>query len=284
MKRSMKLLVCLLMAVLCAGALAGCRFSKGEVRLKGESSLKKYAKENCPDCTFMRFEKEEDKHIAYFVDDKCGFEFSVSSEVTTVHFDGAKAGYDEKTVNGWGLAYYNFVLDIVKDETDKICKEYDMSFEREKYAPTLVLIRLKSDRPYEGLKEGLIQLGELIRKADVYEKYTDFDLRVEPASEKSGTFFAFYRFKDGKTGEREMWQAYRFMDFAERQLGVKCSYERTQEMATKDIPGITKLKNYSEKTGNIKKKVYYFTTEKGEKKFIVDYQESLNTYYIGDGE
>ena len=90
MKRSMKILVCLLMAVLCAGALAGCRFSKGEVRLKGESSLKKYAKENCPDCTFMRFEKEEDKHIAYFVDDKCGFEFSVSSEVTTVHFDGAK--------------------------------------------------------------------------------------------------------------------------------------------------------------------------------------------------
>ncbi|WP_028504836.1 hypothetical protein [Ruminococcus sp. FC2018] len=274
--------VILLLGLLSVLFLTACHMSKDAVSLKNESSLKKYAKENCPDCTFVRYEKEQYKHTAYFTDDKCGFEFPVSSEVTTVHFDGSKAGYEEKTVNGWGFAYYNYVLDCVQDGADKICKEYAMTYEREKYMPQRVLIRLKSDKPYEELKDGLTKLGELIRKADVCEKFTEFDMRVEPASEKYGTFYAFYRFKDGKTGERELWQAYRFMDFAENQLGVKCIYERTEEMVTRDIPGITKLQNYSEKTGHIKKKVYYFTTENGEKKFIADYYEKYKTYYIGD--
>jgi len=276
--------VSLLLGLLAVLFLTACHMSKDTVMLKNERALKKYAEENCPDCTFVRYEKEQYKHTAYFTDDKCGFEFPVSSEVTTVSIDGSKVGYEEKTVCGWSYAYYNFVLDTAADETDKICKEYSITYERESYAPTLVLLRLKSDTPYEDLKDGLTKLGNVLRKADVCKLYSEFDMRVSPASEQYGSFYAFYRFKDGKTGERELWQAYRFMDFAEEQLGVKCTYERSEKMPTKDIPGITKLQNYSEKTGNIKKDVYYFTTEKGEKKFIADYQEKYKIYYIGDAE
>lgn len=282
MKILHKVLLCIgLLTVLC---LTACRLSKDAVSLKNERALKRYAEENCPSCTFVRYEKEQYKHTAYFTDDKCGFEFPVSSEVSPVHFDGTQAGYEEKTVNGWAYAYYNFVLDTAADEADKICKEYSLTYEREKYMPSLVLMRLKSDKPYEELKDGLIKLGDVIRKADVCEKFTEFDMRVEPASDPRGSFYAFYRFKDGKTGESDLWQAYRFMDFAEDQLGVKCTYERTEKMVTSEIPGITKLQNYSEKTGHIKKNVYYFTTEKGEKKFIADYYAKYKTYYIGDVE
>lgn len=280
MKKAYKAI--LLLGLLAALFLAACHVSKDAVSLKNEKKLKEYARQNCPDCTFVRYEKEQYKHTAYFKDDKCGFEFPVSSEVTTVHFDGTAAGYEEKTVNGWGFAYYNYVLDSVQDEADRICKEYAMTYEREKYMPSILFLRLKSDKPYNELKDGLTKLGEVIRKADAHEKFIDFDMRVQPASEPYGSFYAFYRFKDGKTGERELWQAYRFMDFAEEQLGVECSYERTEEMETRDIPGITKLQNYSDKTGHIKKKVYYFTTENGEKKFIADYYEKYKTYYIGD--
>ncbi|MBR6044486.1 MAG: hypothetical protein IKP47_02505 [Ruminococcus sp.] len=282
MKKPYKISLLLgLMAVL---LLTACHMSKDTVMLRNERSLKNYAEENCPACTFVRYEKEEYKHTAYFTDDRCGFEFPVSSEVTTVHIDGTEVGYEEKTYVGWEYAYYNYVLDNVKDEADRICKEYSMTYEREKYAPSIVLLRLRSDKPYEELKDGLTKLGDLIRKADVFVKYSEFDMRVEPASEKYGSFYAFYRFKDGKSGERDMWQAYRCLDSAEEQLGVKCFYERTEEMATRDIPGITKLQNYSDKTGGQKKKVYYFTTENGEKKFVADYYAKFKTYYIGDAE
>lgn len=282
MKKLYKVLLCIsVISLLC---LTACRLSKDSVSLKGESALKRYAKENCSDCTFVRYEEQEYKHIAYFTDDKYGFEFPVSSEVSSVSFDGATAGYEETTKVGWDFAYYNFVLDNAKDESDKICTQYGMTIERETHAPTLVLFRLHSDRPYEQLKDGLIKLGDLIRKEDVCEKYKFFDMRVYPVSDQRGSFYAFYRFKDGKTGEYEQWQAYRFMDYAESQLDVKCTYERTEEIATRDIPGITKLQNYSDKTGGKKIKVFYFTTEKGEKKFIADYREKYNVYYIGSAE
>ena len=259
-----------------------CSFSKDGVSLKGEKSLKKYADGNCPECTFVRYEEEEYRHTAYFTDDRCGFEFTVSSSAEPVYFDGTQAGYEEKTASSWDISYYNYVIDSVKDKADKICSEYGMAYEREKSVSSIVFLRLTSDKPYEQLKDGLAELGRLFKGADVCGKYTDYDMRVEPASEEYGTFYAFYRFKDDKTGRYDDWQAYRFMDFAEQQLGVKCTYERTEKMKTCDIPGITKIESYSEKTGDKILNVYYFTTEKGEKKLIADYRYPYPDYYICD--
>ncbi len=281
MKNKLRIL-CLILALLPLMLLAACSATKDGVSLKSEKSLKNYAQEKCPSCTFIRYETEKYKHTAYFTDDKCGFEFAVSSEVSEQYFDGAKAGYDERTDNGWHIAYYNYVLDSIKEQSDSICKKYDMTFEREKTPPTIVFLNLKSNKPYSQLKDGLVELGEAVKKADVYGKYTDFDMRVTPASEKYGTFYAFYRFKDGRTGEYDDWQAYRFMDFAEQQLGVKCTLDKAEKVKLSEVPGIEKTTGYENSNKNKEIGVYYFTTENGEKKFIADYRSPYPKYYIQD--
>ena len=111
MKKIAKILLCLALAALPVLLLAACedKPTAGMVRLKSEIELRQIAMETCPPCTFVRMERKQYKNICYFTDNKCGFEFTISS-----YAHKPKIGYIESTYNSWDQSYYDYVWNLTQ--------------------------------------------------------------------------------------------------------------------------------------------------------------------------
>ena len=95
----------------------------GIVVLKGEWQLRMIAWKDCPPCTFVRYEEITYKNICYFTDDKCGFQFTVSS---VMHAGNDFAHYESTECN-WDASYLHYVCGRIKSEADPIASQYGFS-------------------------------------------------------------------------------------------------------------------------------------------------------------
>lgn len=292
MKRTAQKILFPVLALLPVLLLASCSDmpTAGLVKLKSESELRQMAEEECPPSTFVRMETGNNKNICYFTDDACGFEFTISSSAYQPSFDGIRGGYIETTQNAWKQCYYDYVWDVTKSRADAIAAQAGFTIEKEENPPIRPYAELHTDRTLYQISDGMIQLGQLIKSEDVHHQYDTCELWAKHYT-TDGVYadglwreFAFYRFKDDVTADFEDHATYSFMDSAEEQLGVKCTFDHKEEMKEGEIPGLSSQENYDTANDNRVTDVYFFTTETGEKKLIANYQVRQKVYYIADAE
>lgn len=273
----------------CLMMLTSCENDPEDVKLKEEKALKAYAEENCHACTFERFDKSKERNTAVFTDDKCGFEFEVISKPVSVSFDGCVVGYKEDTSDNWEACYVDYLYDKVADETESLAAEGKFEFIKEdnKRSVGKVLWYIRGDLDLEGFAPYLRKIGAAVRKADVYGLCAETELWAYSSPDRKETFkmkdmTAFYRLKDDAVIAFDDYDGYIFTDKAEKELGVKCTYVRSDKMALGDIPGVEDKVNL-EKIGRTKKvAVYYFRTADGKQKLIADFQPVYGHCYITD--
>lgn len=280
-----RIVICIICICL-AMALGACTTSKDKVKLKGESALKKYAEENCRPCTFVRMEEEQYKHIAYFTDNGCGFEFEVVSTVSEVGIDGSTAGYDEYTYDTWEGGYNKYIRSEIDAEAKAIAEEG--GFQLDPYASTgniaVIFGYVSTEQSIDEIASYLERISAVVKKADVYGLFGNCEIRAYRGDSQYENTFAVHRFKDGKTVSFEDYTGMRFADIAAEQLGVECTYVRTEEMPLGEIPGIQSLDNFDDSKKHRETAVYYFTTPDGKLRFIADYQKEYHVYYIADAQ
>ena len=281
MKKIAKILLCLALAALPVLLLAACedKPTAGMVRLKSEIELRQIAMETCPPCTFVRMERKQYKNICYFTDNKCGFEFTISS-----YAHKPKIGYIESTYNSWDQSYYDYVWNLTESRANAIAAKAGFTIEKEDTPPIRPYAALHTDRSMEEIADGMKQLGQLVKKADAHHKYDRCELwaRRYDAEMNIWVNYAFYRFKDNVIDLDERYDIYSFMDNAEDQLGVKCIFDRKEEMKEGEIPGLSSWEYYDKADDNRVTNVYFFHTEAGQKKLIADYQIEQKVYYLCD--
>ncbi len=92
-----------------------------------EKEIKKYANEKYGEATLIRTDELSDKNRkCYFKDEEYGFEYYVSSYMHDIVIDGSDFGATESKASDFEMAYYNYMVDVVKDDLAKIEKEYDV--------------------------------------------------------------------------------------------------------------------------------------------------------------
>lgn len=258
----------------------------GMVKLKDESELRQYAENRFPACTFLRIGQETHKNICYFQDDRCGFEFTVTSYVHRPVYEGFVGGYVEETEDTWEQSYYDYVLDAIKGQADDIAARYAFTVEKLDSPPVCPVVCLKTEGTLEQISDGMIQLGRLIRQADVHHQYDQLEIWAKHYTPDGiGHEFAFYRFRDDVTAEMKDHKMYLFMDRAEEQLNEKCVFDRMEKMKWKDIPALSSWEHYhADQDADRVAEVYFFSTGTGQKKLIADIRVSRQTYYIADAE
>lgn len=75
-----------------------------------------------------------------------------------------------------------------------------------------------------------------------------------------------------------------FMYRAEDQLGVKCTCEKHTLLNEINIPGLNALQHKDPSDPGHLVDVFYFHTETGERKMIVDYEVEPWVYYIANAK
>ena len=207
MKSMLKKFLCLTLALLPVLLLAACEEvpAAGMVDLKSESELRQIAQEECPPSTFVRMERQRNKNICYFTDDVCGFEFTVSSYAYYSSFDGIPGGYREHTENDWEERYYDYVWDTTNARAEAIAKQAGFTLVKEDHPPILPYADLQTDRSLEQISDAMIELGHLVKSADVHHQYDNCELWAKHFTtagvNNKGIWktFAVYRFKDDVT-------------------------------------------------------------------------------------
>ena len=110
------LIVCFLFCIL----LTGCSVAS-------EKEIKKYANEKYGKATLIRTEElSDEERKCYFKDEEYGFEYYVSSYMHDIVIDGSDFGATENKASDFERAYYNYMVDVIKDDLALIEKEYDV--------------------------------------------------------------------------------------------------------------------------------------------------------------
>lgn len=283
-----------LIMVICMGAiLSGCVINKEHVHLKTEREMKNYAEENFPQCTFVRFEEEEESHTAYFTDDKCGFEFHVSSRVKSASFDGAHAGYEEQTFNNWEGAYRSYLNDKLYADHADLMDEDGFAFERQERENESVYTSInfgdvfayvKTDHSFEETAEYLQRLGKAIKETDAYGLCNKCDIWAFQGDDHSyDNVFVVYRIKDDVFYGNDEREGYKLLDKASEQLGVQCIFVKYEMLKYSEIPNSSRAEALEGLAPDREIGVCFFTTPDGKQKFIADFTKN-NEYYIDDVE
>ena len=208
MKTIARKIFCLTLALLPVLLLTACSGMPAAelVELKGESELRQIAEEECPPCTFVRMEQQRNKRICHFTDDACGFAFTVSSCAYYSSFDGIPGGYREATENDWKQCYYDYIWDKTNARAEAIAKQAGFTLVKEDHPPILPYADLHTDRSLEQISDAMIELGHLVKSADVHHQYNNCELWAKHYTtagvNNDGVWrtFAVYRFKDDVTG------------------------------------------------------------------------------------
>ncbi len=276
-------LLCLTLFLLPVVLLTACedKPTAGMVRLKTESELRQIAQEECPPCTFVRMERKLHENICYFTDDACGFAFTIGS-----YAHKPKIGYIESTYNHWDQCYYDYIWDKTNARAEAIAKQAGFTLEKEDRPPIRPYAELYTDRTMEQIADGMIQLGHLVKSADVHHKYDRCELWAKHYDSEKDIWmnYAFYRFKDDVVDLDENKDIYYYMDNAEDQLGVKCIFDYKTQMKEGEIPGLSSWEYYNAAHDDRVINIYFFHTETGEKKLIAEFQVEQNVYYLTDAE
>lgn len=110
------LVICFLFCVL----LTGCSVAS-------EKEIKRYASEKYGEAFLIRTDELSDEdRKCYFIDKEYGFEYYVSSYMYDIVLDGASFGATENKASDFEIAYYNYMVNAVKEELALIEKEYDV--------------------------------------------------------------------------------------------------------------------------------------------------------------
>jgi len=196
-------LLCLTLALLPVLLLTACSDMPAAelVELKSESELRQIAQEECPPCTFVHMERQQNKRICHFTDDACGFAFTVSSYAYYSSFDGIPGGYREATENDWEQRYYDYVWDTTNARAEAIAKQAGFTLVKREAPIVLIYADLHTDRSLEQISDAMIELGHLVKSADVHNQYDRFELWAKHYDSERGIWraFAIYRFKDDVT-------------------------------------------------------------------------------------
>lgn len=287
-----RLYVVLLTVIILGTFLAGCVVNKDHVHLKNESDLKDYAAENFSDFTFERYEEDDEKHTAYFTDNKCGFEFYVSSQVKSATFDGCVAGYEEGTVNSWARSYRAYLTDelikqspelsqgsgfVIEDNDDS----YDTSLASNNMPVTFAYV--KTDRSFEETGEVLRELGKTLLELDKHGLCKNCELSAYNGENRFNSEVAIYRIKDDTVITPEDKYAFVMLDRASEQLGVQCIFVKYEMLKYSEIPNSSRAEALEGLAPDREIGVCIFTTPDGKQKFIADFTKN-NEYYIDDVE
>ena len=198
MKSIARKIFCLTLALLPVLLLTACTDVPAAelVELKSESELRQIAEEECPPCTFVRMERKQYENICYFTDDACGFEFAIGS-----HAYKTIISYVEGTYNRWEFSYYDYIWDKTNAQAEAIAKQAGFTLVKEDHPPIRPYADLQTDRSLEQISDAMIELGHLVKSADVHHQYDNCELWAKHYNSERGIWraFAIYRFKDDVT-------------------------------------------------------------------------------------
>ena len=126
---------------------------------------------------------------------------SLSSRIYISSFDGIPGGYLETTENDWEERYYDYVWDTTNARTEAIAKQAGFTLVKEDHPPILPYADLQTDRSLEQISDAMIELGHLVKSADVHHQYDNCELWAKHYNSERGFWmtFAVYRFKDDVT-------------------------------------------------------------------------------------
>ncbi|MBQ6017524.1 MAG: hypothetical protein IJL19_06540 [Clostridiales bacterium] len=98
----------------------------------GKSDLIRYAKNNYGNCEYIRQEHSgsgnDEVRTVYLKDKETGIEYSVSSYLYSVNFDGSSLGHAEQKSSDFPSKYIDYLFDKAGDEIDDLAARYGFKF------------------------------------------------------------------------------------------------------------------------------------------------------------
>ena len=153
MKKTLLFILIITIIISCCG----CSLFKGSVKLASKSEILSYAKKNFGSATVLSVEETDSKIKYTLKDNTYGFEYFITSTVSSEGMDGTTFWYKEAKVSDYDFQLFNYVVSTT--EVQEFMQDAQISMENCRIYTT-------ENTNLHNLKSIIMQIGEVIHRYD----------------------------------------------------------------------------------------------------------------------